>query len=331
MDQICGFLGGSSLRFADAPRPLGAGEQRAVWGRPAEDETFTRDASGRLLRVEDGFLRSVGLGANFVRPLSWVVDRSGMYYDATRPSDLERLLEAGGFDAALLARAAALRAAIVAAGVTKYNVGAGSWQRPPGDRRVILVPGQVESDASIAFGTTVVRSNLALLRRVRERWPQAYILYKPHPDVVAGRRKGMAVLAQERACCDEIVTGVPIHRLFDAVDEVELLTSLAGFEALLRGKPVTCHGSPFYAGWGLTTDLLAHPRRTRRLALDELVAGALIVYPTYVSQATGAFTTPERALHELVHWQASAPRGEAAGVRALRLLKRLRKRLRGAR
>ncbi|HRI17194.1 MAG TPA: capsular polysaccharide biosynthesis protein [Burkholderiaceae bacterium] len=325
------FLGGSELRFVDAALPLGAQEQRATWGRPVDEGMLAQDAPGQLLRVEDGFLRSVGLGANFVRPLSWVIDRTGMYYDATRPSDLERLLEAGGFDAALLGRAAALRAAIVAAGVTKYNVGAGRWQRPPGDRTVILVPGQVESDASIAFGTAGVRSNLDLLRRVRERRPDAHVVYKPHPDIVAGRRKGAVALAEERAWCDEIVTDVPIHRLFEAVDEIELLTSLAGFEALLRGKPVTCHGSPFYAGWGLTTDLLPHPRRTRRLSLDELVAGALIVYPTYVSQTTGAFTTPERALYELAHWDETAPQSEPASVRALRLLKRLRKRLRAAR
>jgi capsular polysaccharide export protein len=96
---------------------------------------------------------------------------------------------------------------------------------------------------------------------------------------------------------------VPIVELFPHVDDVHCLTSLAGFEALLRGLPVTCHGLPFYAGWGLTRDLHASPRRTRRLALDELVAGALILYPTYVSRTTGHFTTPERALAELVAWR----------------------------
>ena len=325
------FLAGSTLRFTEVPRPLRAAEERAVWGRPDDDSPSLNDARGRLLRVEDGFLRSVGLGANFVRPLSWVVDRSGMYYDATTPSDLEHLLETQAFDATLIERAGALREAIVAAGITKYNVGAGHWQRPAGSRPVVLVPGQVEADASIAYGAPGVRDNLGLLRAVRERRPEAFIVYKPHPDVLAGRRGGQAGLAEERRWCDAIVTDVPIHRLFDEVDEIELLTSLAGFEALLRAKPVTCHGSPFYAGWGLTTDLQQLPRRTRRLSLDELVAGALIVYPTYVSQTTGAFTTPERALYELAHWDATAPVNEPAHVRALRLLKHMRKRLRGAR
>jgi capsular polysaccharide export protein len=251
-----------------------------------------------------------------------------MYYDATAPSDLEQLLETAPFDAAMLARARALRKAIVAAGVTKYNVGAGRWQRPAGNRCVILVPGQVESDASIALGALGVRSNLGLLRAARERNPHAYLLYKPHPDVLAGLRAGGDTLAEERQWCNEIVTDVPIHTLFDAVDALEVLTSLAGFEALLRGKPVYCHGSPFYAGWGLTEDIVTHPRRHRRLSLDEMVAGALIVYPTYVSNATNAFTTPERALYELQHWDAIAPPPETRTVRAMRRLKRWRNRFR---
>jgi len=70
---------------------------------------------------------------------------------------------------------------------------------------------------------------------------------------------------------------------------------------------VVCYGLPFYAGWGLTEDILPVARRTRRLALDELVAGTLILYPTYISRTTGQFTTPERALDELLIWREKAP------------------------
>ena len=87
-----------------------------------------------------------------------------------------------------------------------------------------------------------------------------------------------------------------------------VLTSLAGFEALLRGLEVWCHGLPFYAGWGLTHDVLSTPRRTRRLTLDELVAGALIAYPTYVHPGSGRFTTAEGALSSLSAWRAGGPR-----------------------
>jgi capsular polysaccharide export protein len=322
------FLAGSTLDFVDDPQPLAPGAARAVWGRPADGAPATLPAGIDLLRVEDGFLRSVGLGANWVTPLSWVVDRRGMYYDATAPSGLEELLQAGDFDATLLQRARALREAIVASGVTKYNVGAGDWQRPADDRRVVLVPGQVESDASIAYGAPGVRSNLGLLEAVRARRPGDHLVYKPHPDVLAAKRPGDAGVDAARRWCDEIVTDIPMHRLLERVDEVQVLTSLAGFEALLRGKPVVCHGHPFYAGWGLTDDVLPHPRRTRRLTLDELVAAALILYPTYVSRSSGAYTTPERALHELAHWNSTAAPREALWLRSLRRLRQWRHALR---
>ncbi|MFD2453379.1 capsular polysaccharide export protein, LipB/KpsS family [Ideonella paludis] len=72
----------------------------------------------------------MGLGADLVRPLSWVMDRSGLYYNASQPSDLEHLLLNTDFSPALKARAAQLRARILALGVTKYNVGQTAWSRP---------------------------------------------------------------------------------------------------------------------------------------------------------------------------------------------------------
>jgi capsular polysaccharide export protein len=125
-------------------RAAGAGpDRRHAAARARQRRAAAPGQQRRLLRIEDGFLRSVGLGANWVAPLSWVIDRSGMYYDATAPSDLETLLQHADFDAATLDRARALRGAIVAAGITKYNVGAG--QRGRRGRRIILVPEQVRT------------------------------------------------------------------------------------------------------------------------------------------------------------------------------------------
>ena len=47
--------------------------------------------------------------------------------------------------------------------------------------------------------------------------------------------------------------------LLGIVDEVHTLTSLTGFEALLRGIEVHAYGGPFYAGWGLTMIGLISP------------------------------------------------------------------------
>ena len=77
------------------------------------------------------------------------------------------------------------------------------------------------------------------------------------------------------------------------------MTSLTGFEALMRGKRVVTYGMPFYAGWGLTRDCLKLPRRSRRLTLNELVAGALITYPRYYDWNKRDFTTVEATLEAL--------------------------------
>jgi len=90
----------------------------------------------------------------------------------------------------------------------------------------------------------------------------------------------------------------------DACDELHTLTSLAGFDALLRGKRVVVYGMPFYAGWGLTHDVEMHQeaaqRRTRVLTLDELVAGALLRYPLYWDWELRGYTTCEAVLASIV-------------------------------
>lgn len=298
------FLPECTVRFVTAAAAIPDGATVVVWGSRSPDEHEAR--LGGVLRVEDGFLRSVGLGADLVTPMSWIVDARGIYYDATRPSDLEALLETGEFDDTLLRRAAHCRAAVVAARVTKYNVGVGSWRRPVHAARVVLVPGQVEQDASIRFGAPAVRRNLDLLRAVRADCPDAFVVYKPHPDVLSGLRRPGAGEAEAHRWCDAVVEDVDMAALLDAVDEVHTLTSLAGFEALLRGKRVVAYGQPFYAGWGLTHDVAPIARRTRRLSLDELVAGALLLYPRYVSRRTGALITAEAALDELRAWRAES-------------------------
>ena len=71
------------------------------------------------------------------------------------------------------------------------------------------------------------------------------------------------------------------------------------FEALLRRKSVTCYGLPFYAGWGLTIDKIPCERRQRRLSLEELVAGALILYPNYLDPVSNLPCTPEVVLERI--------------------------------
>jgi len=261
----------------------------------------------KLIRVEDGFIRSVGLGSDFLPPASLVFDTTGMYFDPRSGSDLECLLREHAFDPALVARAERLAAQLVARGITKYNIagGAAPFDVPSGTRR-ILVPGQVEDDLSIRFGAGTVRSNLDLLREVRSANPEAFILYKPHPDVVAGHRVGAVPAETARRFADVVVTHGAAATLLALVDELHTMTSLAGFEALLRGRRVVVYGRPFYAGWGLTLDLPPFDRG-RRLSLGELVAGALILYPRYLDPLSGLPCGPETMIERLDHrelWRA---------------------------
>jgi len=252
-----------------------------------------------LIRVEDGFVRSVGLGADFLPPASLVFDAGGMYYDPRTKSDLEALLREAEFTPALVERARDLRERLVERGVTKYNL---TGKAPdidlPTGQRSILVPGQVEDDLSVLYGGGQVRGNLALLAEARRDNPDAFILYKPHPDVLAGHRKGSVPETEARRFADTTVQNVSTASLLDRVDEVHTMTSLAGFEALLRRRRVVVYGRPFYAGWGLTGDRVPLDRG-RRLSLDELIAGVLILYPRYLDPLTRLPCGPEVIVERL--------------------------------
>lgn len=262
------------------------------------DETAARRGVP-LIRVEDGFVRSVGLGSDFLPPASLVFDSRGMYYDPRAESDLEVLLREGEFTPALIDRAGRLTARLVDRGVTKYNLAdRGPPIAAPSGVRRILVPGQVEDDLSIVHGAARVRRNLDLLAAVRSANRDAFILYKPHPDVVAGHRRGVVPEAEARRFADAIVAGRSTAALLAQVDEVHTMTSLAGFEALLRGRRVVVYGRPFYSGWGLTVDRLPFDRG-RRLTLEELVAGVLILYPRYLDPLTGLPCGPEVVIDRL--------------------------------
>lgn len=269
---------------AKAARIAGdSGRALMVWGEAGMDGA---------VRVEDGFLRSRGLGAELVAPLSLITDPVGFYCDPTRESGLDRLIAAGpppgGED-----RARRLIAEITRAGLSKYNLPPTPLpDLPPGPR--ILVPGQVEDDASVRLGCGALRTNRALLQAVRAANPGAMLIYKPHPDVTAGLRPG-AIAADEMAeLADLVLPGADPAALILACDHVWTLTSTLGFEALIRGRPVTCLGTPFYAGWGLTRDLgPAPPHRRARPSVEALAHAVLIACPRYRDPVTGLPCPPE--------------------------------------
>lgn len=286
---------------------VGIDDCLVYWGADAPSglAELAQRSWARMIRMEDGFIRSVGLGSDLFRPLSLVLDEQGIYFDPSRPSDLENILNTGVFTDEELAESRKVRDFIVTHGITKYNLeprNPPAWQSM--GREIILVPGQVEDDASIRLGCPATKTNLGLLQAVRAAHPDAFIVYKPHPDVVSRNRKGRMALKDALAFADHVETEVSVVSCIEACDVVHTMTSLTGFDALLRGKRVVVHGLPFYAGWGLTEDVLADAavfqRRQRRLSLDELVVGVLLRYPIYWDWDLKGYTTCEAVLNRIV-------------------------------
>ena len=234
------------------------------------------------------------------QPYSQVVDKRGIYFDPTQESDLEHYLNFYDFtkDEKLLQQAKELRAEIIRNKISKYNADISKELYLPKNRTTAVVIGQVEDDASIKFGANGM-SNLDLLKQVKAKYPELYTIFKPHPDVLSGNRVGNVEESEALHYCDEVVTEISIANVLEAVDEVHTMTSLTGFEGLLYGKKVYTYGMPFYAGWGVTTDVKSCDRRKRILSIEELIAATYLLYPRYISPKTKELCDAQLLIKEL--------------------------------
>ena len=262
-----------------------------AWGKKAK---LLKDQGYKnVITVEDGFIRSIGLGASLIRPCSLVFDEIGIYYDATKPSKIEHLLKTTELTFSQYARAQKLRNSLVELNISKYNVGkVGKLSRPETDKKVLLVIGQVEDDMSVQLGGVSIKTNLELIKEVRANNTDAYIIYKPHPDVYAGLRTGKIEEKLVLKFVNQIELDSSILECFEICDEVHTITSLSGFEALLRGLKVYCYGLPFYAGWGLTNDKFNCSRRNKKINLETLIHVTLVDYAVYNLPSTKSMNIP---------------------------------------
>ena len=303
----------------------GAGEAWVVgWGLKPDAlkaQHFAARNGLPYLTLEDGFLRSVDLGVKRSPTYSIVADDVGAHYDATRPSRLENLLngvplaplpgdppalDAAALleDAAFLQRARANIDAIVAARLSKYNVSP-EVDLPAADRPRVLVVDQTAGDFAIRYGLASADSFRQMLAAARAENPEAEILIKTHPDVLTGQKRAHFgpgdVDQRTRLLTDDIN---PIH-LLQQVDKVYVVTSQLGFEALMAGRPVSCFGAPFYAGWGLTDDRCPITRRQHQRSLEQVFAAAYMLYARYIDPDLGTPCELERVIEHLAlqrHW-----------------------------
>ncbi|MDP1370057.1 capsular polysaccharide biosynthesis protein [Acinetobacter lwoffii] len=279
-----------SLKFQRYLKPK-KNQPTLAWGKKAQrlkDQNYLN-----VITVEDGFIRSVGLGATLIRPCSLVFDDVGIYYDATKPSGIENLLNQVNLTEQQLQRARDLQQKLIDLNISKYNVGESRPLKRPQHSRVLLVVGQVEDDMSIQLGGIGIKTNLDLLKQVRGDHPDSYIIYKPHPDVQTGLRVGKISDQDMLTYANRVELNTSILECFEICDEVHTITSLSGFEALIRGLKVYCYGLPFYAGWGLTQDLYSSQRRNNKnVTLETLLYVTLVEYPTYNLPHTQASGIP---------------------------------------
>ncbi len=282
------------------------------WGGRAPAEVADGIARFRRLphwHLEDGFLRSMGLGKSGAIPLSIVIDDLGLPVDASRHSRLERLIEGAG-EAGELGRT--IREQIVLNKLSKYNhLPHRSPHIERTTKRRILLVDQVVGDVSVgrALGSKVSFEKMLVDALATD----AQCLIRTHPDVMAGLRKGY--LTNDASNSDAILVGdeVSVASILEVVDEVWTVSSQFGFDALMRGIPVRCYAAPFYAGWGVTEDHFGvytkaalAGRRTKRRTVDQIAAAAFSLYPTYRDPADWQEIDVFRAIELIVAQQKAA-------------------------
>jgi capsular polysaccharide export protein len=288
---------------------LAPGIQGVVrWGGriPARAASVVARARGLpVWYLEDGFLRSVGLGKSLALPISISADDLGMPVDASRPSRLERLI-AGSLSPQAAALGADIREALVRHKLSKYNnLPHREPKLEPTARRRILLVDQVYGDVSVPMAAGSTRSFVRMLEDAVGSGAQCVV--RTHPDVMAGFRKGYITETAARTPGVMLMAdAVSVASVLGGVDEVWAVSSQFGLDALLRGIPVRCYAAPFYAGWGLTDDRLSKTakvilkRRQARPSVEQLAAAAFAFYPSYRDTSTWEEMDVFQAMDRLV-------------------------------
>lgn len=286
-------------------------------------EQICSEADIPLSYVEDGFIRSFGLGASKTTPMSLVFDRKAMHFDRQEMSDLEGILASYDFaaDAQLMCRAEKMIEDLKSKNVSKYN-GLGHDMNLRSELGIdekedcILVIGQVEDDLSLAYGMKHLMSGNDLVLRAAMENPSATILYRPHPESRLVAKKHYSNPKDVSHFAHIVPEEASLHACFAAANRVYAMTSLAGFEALLHDLPVKVFGCPFYAGWGVTEDVDENvSRRTRTLTVQEIFAAAYILYPKYWRPVTAEEMTAEDALRTISVIRTHVSRVSSAQIR----------------
>lgn len=240
--------------------------------------------------LEDGFIRSIGLGVEGSPSFSIVEDDIGIYYDATAPSKLEHILNTYDFvsDTKLMEDAANAMALMRKHNISKYNNAplvdesflSRYGMRDRSEKRILIIA-QTAGDASLEYGMARQFSTTDMIESALEENPDAKLYLKVHPDVLSGKKGSDIDIAYAKKHCILIEENINPISLLKYFSKVYTKTSGMGFEALIVGCECVCFGVPYYAGWGVTTDKITCPRRTRLRSVEEIFAATYILYSRY--------------------------------------------------
>jgi capsular polysaccharide export protein len=262
------------------------------WGRKNSGQKAVKLAkkyNTSFVLLEDGFIRSIGLGVDGSPSFSLVEDDVGIYYDATTPSKLENILNTYDFkaDTSLMADAKRAMAYMVEHNISKYNSSpfvdeqiVDKYELNAAQKRVLLIA-QTAGDSSLEYGMLTAFSTDDMLNAAILENPDAKIYLKIHPDVLSGKKKSDIDIVEAKKHCTIIEEDLNPLSLLKYFDKVYTKTSGMGFEALLVGCECVCFGMPFYAGWGITIDKSGCLRRQAKRSIEEIFAAAYILYTRY--------------------------------------------------
>lgn len=241
--------------------------------------------------IEDGFIRSVGIGLSKEPALSITLCGSNTaYYDSYNASSFEEILNSDRvFTDEELMKAKSTISLITENHISKYNdspylpVSIGRT-----DARKILVVDQRYGDQSVVCAKANENDFQSMLVNAIRDNPDADILIKRHPDAVKGD-KG-SYFSDVNVNFTRDINNVHLidydihpHQLLEMVDKVYVCSSGLGFEALLYNKEVLCYGVPFYSNWGVTTDRIKEDRRIKNRTIEEIFYVSYIECSRYYS------------------------------------------------
>ncbi len=261
------------------------------WGRKKSGLNALKLAkkyNKKFLLLEDGFIRSLGLGLQNFPSFSIVEDDVGIYYDANKPSKLENLLNSFHFTKELLDEAKKAMEWIKKYEISKYN---NTLPLPENflssneEKRVLIIT-QVAKDASLEFGLAKNFNTQDLIEDSIKENPDAKIYIKIHPDVLVGKKQSDFKIENLPRNCEIIDKNYNPIALLKKFHKVYTKTSGMGFEALILGCECVCYGMPFYAGWGITKDKIKCERRTATRSLEEIFAASFLLYSQYFNPYT---------------------------------------------